>query len=250
MSLNIQSISAKFNEFSELINVLSNLNCAPDIICLQEIWRFPTYHNFKLANYHLFVYKIRESSQGGGEGFFVKNSIKFKILPELSVFSEKIIETLFIEVTISNKRFIIGNIYRSGTTHPNLTNTQMYNEFMELFSNVCDSLIGTGSDVVLMGDFNIDILQYGSNTRASDYVDLLFSYGFLQTVAYPTRCTDNSASLIDHVITNIKLSTYKSVILSSRVSDHFPVIFSIPLKVPAPIKHKTVQSRVFNETTE
>ena len=113
MSLNIQSISAKFNEFSELINVLSNLNCAPDIICLQEIWRFPTYHNFKLVNYHPFIYKTRESSQGGGVGFFIKNTIKFKMLPEFSIFSEKIIETLFIEVTISNKRFIIGNIYRS-----------------------------------------------------------------------------------------------------------------------------------------
>jgi hypothetical protein len=37
MSLNIQSSSSKFMEFSELINLLMESDCAPDIICLQEL---------------------------------------------------------------------------------------------------------------------------------------------------------------------------------------------------------------------
>ena len=38
-SLNIQSLPAKFNEFCEHLCILSDNNCSPDIICLQETWR-------------------------------------------------------------------------------------------------------------------------------------------------------------------------------------------------------------------
>jgi hypothetical protein len=37
LSLNIQSLSAKFAEFNELINIFSEKNCLPDVILLQEI---------------------------------------------------------------------------------------------------------------------------------------------------------------------------------------------------------------------
>jgi hypothetical protein len=42
MMLNIQSLPAKFSEFSEFISLMSYNNCAPDVICIQELWQFPT----------------------------------------------------------------------------------------------------------------------------------------------------------------------------------------------------------------
>jgi hypothetical protein len=76
-----------------------------------------------------------------------------------------------------------------------------------------------------MGDFNVDILKYKSCSFASNLIDLLFSLGLIQIVNKPTRCTDHSATLIDHIYTNnVNMSEISSYIFVSHLSDHFPVI--------------------------
>ncbi len=76
-----------------------------------------------------------------------------------------------------------------------------------------------------MGDLNIDLLKYESNQLAQDYVDLIFSYGLLQVITKPTRLPNTSATLIDHVITAPKSNSCNTAILTSRLSDHFPIIY-------------------------
>jgi len=51
MTLNVQSLSAKFPEFKELILLLLDANCAPDIVCLQEIWQIPIHADFSLPGF-------------------------------------------------------------------------------------------------------------------------------------------------------------------------------------------------------
>jgi hypothetical protein len=58
----------------------------------------------------------------------------------------------------------------------------------------------------------------------TEYVDLLFSFGLLQVITKPTRCTQNSATLIDHVITNAVGPYIESIIITSLISDHFPIL--------------------------
>ena len=73
LSINIQSLQSKFNNFSTFINSLLVNNCAPDIICIQELWQIPGSDYFILDGYHPLVYKLRHSStQGGGVGIYVK----------------------------------------------------------------------------------------------------------------------------------------------------------------------------------
>jgi exonuclease III len=68
LTLNIQSLPAKFTEFSEWISFLQHSNAEPDIICLQEIWQFPDYTLFNLPGYNEITYKLRRNNvQGGGE---------------------------------------------------------------------------------------------------------------------------------------------------------------------------------------
>jgi len=67
MSLNIQSISAKYNEFKELIITMSKCGTSPDVICLQELWSFPAQANFSLPGYNKLIFKLRANDiQGGG----------------------------------------------------------------------------------------------------------------------------------------------------------------------------------------
>ena len=57
LSINIQSLPAKFNDLCIVINSLLVDNCAPDIICLQEIWKIPNSDLFVIDGYHPLIYK-------------------------------------------------------------------------------------------------------------------------------------------------------------------------------------------------
>jgi endonuclease/exonuclease/phosphatase family metal-dependent hydrolase len=133
-------------------------------------------------------------------------------------------------------------MYRPVTSNPTLSGAESYSEFIELFSNLCDTLTNY-KNVVLLGDLNIDILSYGSNTRSTEFVDLLFSFGMLQIVTKPTRCNEKSATLIDHIITNVHLPSYRVSIITSLISDHFPVIFNIRTNTKGSNCPKTIQFR-------
>jgi len=72
MSFNIQSLSAKFSEFKELIITLDKNNSSPDIICLQELWFIHAQSSFSLPGYNALIYKSRSSGVQGGGGILCK----------------------------------------------------------------------------------------------------------------------------------------------------------------------------------
>ena len=93
---------------------------------------------------------------------------------------------------------------------------------------------------ILIWIFKIDNCPHVNN-----YVDLLFSHGFIQTITLPTRCTNSSATLIDHCITNVLSSKFTSYILMTKTSDHFPVVVNLTLK-KASNKTKSITSRNYS----
>ena len=227
MSLNIQSLHAKFTLFQEFIQNLSKFNCQPDVILIQETWQIidPSYVN--LAGYQ-FIYKTRKSSQGGGVGIYIKEGLRYKILDVNSVFIDRIIETLFIELWPSNsnnKKIVIGSVYRPAVNHPTLSSSDQFLQFLDIFSTMLDGFAGLNDHVLIGGDFNLDALKYRINHNVTNYIDMLFSYGFLQLIMKPTRCTIHSATLIDHFISNVRADLHDTVILTSKLSDHFPIIY-------------------------
>ena len=58
-------------------------------------------------------------------------------------------------------------------------------------------------NVFIMGDFNIDLLQYESNSYANDFINSVISHSFLPYIHQPTRVTDHSATVIDNILSNI-----------------------------------------------
>ena len=233
MSINIQSLHSKFTEFSQFVNVLFASNSAPDVICLQELWNFPPDSDFKLNGYHPLVYTLRQNNvQGGGVGIYVKSKFTFSVLPEHSIFMDRILETMVIEITVNpSSKIYIASMYRPGSNHPTLSPTDHFQQFMELFTNFCSNLISIGT-VYLLGDINLDLLKYSKCNQVTSYVDLLFSLGLLQIVTKPTRCTPRSATLIDHIVTNAIQSDLQSKIIISHMSDHFPIFHSIKSITP------------------
>jgi|GEM_PF-5382706 len=56
MSINVQSLHAKFNELSEFILSLEQSNCNPCVIALQELWKVTDPDVFKLKGYQNLIY--------------------------------------------------------------------------------------------------------------------------------------------------------------------------------------------------
>ena len=53
----------------------------------------------------------------------------------------------------------------------------------------------------------------------------MFCYGMISTINKPTRVTANTATAIDHIITNVIIDTdFKTGILKSCMSDHFAIM--------------------------
>ena len=245
MSLNIQSLPAKFNEFSELMTEFPSFESCPEIICLQETWNVVDNSMFPLANYHPLITNLRRSARGGGVGMYIKENLSFKILSKFSIFVERIFESVFIEVSLTNgKKIIIGSIYRPGTKSPGVTFTEQYAQFSELLNNLLAELSSL-EHVFLYGDFNLNILDVSGNKFISDYVDNIFSYGFLQLITRPTRICENTATLLDHILTNSTVQIHNTFIICSKLSDHFPLIHQLDFATTK-LKMPTYEARNFS----
>jgi len=83
LSLNIQSLPAKFLIFRDLILQLSSSNCSPDVICLQEVWNVMDPSLFPLPGYQNLVTKTRSHGQGGGGGDLCQDRPPFHSLSHL-----------------------------------------------------------------------------------------------------------------------------------------------------------------------
>ena len=57
-------------------------------------------------------------------------------------------------------------------------------------------------EVYITGDINIDFFRYNTDNQTSEYLDMLLNLGYLPIITKPTRVTDHSATLIDHIYTN------------------------------------------------
>ena len=233
LTLNIQSLPAKFQEFTNFINDFRISQNEPDIICLQEIWQIEDPTQFSLPGYHNIELNLRNSAKGGGVGIYMKQNLSYKILPQFSYHVERILETLFVEIMLPDKKkFVIGSLYRPGTKYPGLTFTDQFAQFSDMLSNLLSQLNDYSNNVSIYGDFNLDLLKATENKFINEYINNIFSNGYLQIVLKPTRLTTHSATLIDHIITNCKSTNHNSYILCDQISDHFPIIHLLETAKP------------------
>ncbi len=106
---------------------------------------------------------------------------------------------------------------------PQLNQQRTICNFFDLLSNQLQDLTNKNKSIYLVGDLNLDLLKYNTVNQVREYVDLLFSFGFIHTISKPTRISEHSATLIDHICTNRLCSDIESTILVTDISDHFPV---------------------------
>lgn len=90
------------------------------------------------------------------------------------------------------------------------------------------------SNIIIMGDLNIDILNEDDNNIV-EYLNCLSLYGFQSFINHPTRVNNISSTCIDHLFIKSKLGNISSGIYMSDISDHFLTMckINIPSNYPA-----------------
>ena len=82
-------------------------------------------------------------------------------------------------------------------------------------------LIDKKNEIFLMGDFNIDLLQYESHCNTDDFLNTMVFNLFLPYILQPTRVTDHSSTVIDNIFSYITDFITSSGNNTSLVADHF-----------------------------
>ena len=74
--------------------------------------------------------------------------------------------------------------------------------FLDKFNDILSRISKDNKQCYVMGDFNLDLLQYNHHTPTQEFIDTLFSLAFIPFISNPTRLTSFSATLIDNTFTN------------------------------------------------
>ena len=214
--MNIRSISSNLNDFIteggrmiESIDFMcfAETRLSKDIECL-----------YKLNKYRLFANS--RCVRGGGVAVYAREKFNCRVIDNITCINDTL-ESIFLECTINSQLFIIGCIYRPPSSN------------VSLFCNQLEEMLGyirqsrPGSDLVLVGDMNIDLFTLNSDNRCLDFVTMMYSSGMFPLILRPTRIGSTSATLIDHIWSNnINKFTSSGVVLST-ITDHYPIFMQM-----------------------
>ena len=129
----------------------------------------------------------------------------------------------FIEIN-GKALVIVGNIFR-----PPRDVLQNYQTFTSELASIITVLSKSKCEVVLSGDYNIDLLKLNDNTNISDFFDTITSLTFYPIITLPTRFSDRRCTLIDNFICKFSPEIMNSTtgILTNNISDHQPYLINI-----------------------
>ena len=261
LSLNIRSLHRNLAVIADNIKDYQKY----DVVCFNETnCNFDNLANgiddLEIEGFHppIFQAPARSTCRGGGLATYINKRLctvdDIELLcniPEPSPDGE----FLFLKIKQCknvNKTVIIGNVYRSPSRKPN--------KFNELFGSVLQKLgRHNKKHIIIVGDFNVDLIKYEHDINAQDLIELATNHGYTQVISRPTRVTDHSATLIDHIYTNKINNMVNSSVVTVDLSDHLATLVTISLdgsydnmQRPTNRRNDTEQCeyRLFNEAND
>ena len=235
-NLNVHHLVPKIDE----LRITMEHEHSPDIFGMCETFLTDSVPDDQLAvtGFDL-IRKDRSDTQnkaGGGVVLYYRNSLNCNRRREIEISN---IETLWVELALPNsKPFLTCTLYRPPTSK---------SEWIDLFEEELSIAQTTGLEIIVMGDFNLD--QYTNTNRK--WLNLIELFDLSQLISQPTRVTETSSTIIDHVYTSHPENILESFVSHYSVSDHFPVCFS--RKVNNKVKksdHMTTTYRSFKTFNE
>ena len=133
LNFNIRSLSANFDSFDGFLHLL---DLDFDVITFTESWLKNS--NKQLFNFDGFseFHSLRtDGRRGGGISTYISKNYQPKLIKNCTII-EKYIETLFVEITHSNKKILIATIYK-----PNKSDDRLFIDKLLFLLNVTSKKI-------------------------------------------------------------------------------------------------------------
>ena len=224
-------------------------------ICIQEVWSAKK--TLALPGYKPLFSQTRDqnglanSNIGGGVGIFVKENIESEVLQELSHFTAGVYESIWLKVRPSklkkDKSVIIASIYRPNTA-PRASLAKAIEIHTSILETIKKDKYLRKCKLVILSDFNLDLLEFANNSHVANYLDTHFTHGLIPIISKSAHITRSAAKVIDHIFSNEMSENIKSGIVQLSLSDHMPTFYSdISISIQKTAKNDSY--RLINETS-
>ena len=126
-------------------------------------------------------------------------------------------ESTFLEIFPDDKKSncIIGCLYK----HPNFSTEDFNSNYM---NPLLEKINNEGKKIILMGDFNINLMKEGTDRHVDDFIDILGANLILPTILIPTRVTPKTQTLIDNIFASPFDQEIQTGNITIGISDHLP----------------------------
>ena len=213
-----------FHKLPELVYIANKSKAA--IISITETWLDSSFPNnsIKIEGYNI----IRRDRQthAGGVCMYIRSDLRYNPREDLQ---NENLEDLWLELLLpQTKPILIGTCYRAPKN----------SKLTESLGNTVTRL-QADCHTVILGDFNYCLI----NNKNNKMTKVLDTNGFTQLIDTPTRVTNNSSSLIDHIYTNDTRKISQSGVIESGISDHFITYCTRKIVRGQIGKHNTVKTR-------
>ena len=148
--------------------------------------------------------------QGGGVICYIRKDISFN---KLDLKSEDI-EHIFIDIFLpKTKPITIGILYRPPKQAGFLKEVSSALQNITNFYN---------KEVYILGDININLMLFSEKTPMGikKYTEFCALHGLTQIIKKPTRITEKTSTLLDHILVNSKDKISQSGVIDLGLSDH------------------------------
>lgn len=118
-------------------------------------------------------------------------------------------------------------------------------DWVDKFENLIDHALKDEKEIIILGDFNKDLLNI-NQTR--EWSNLISSLGFTQLIKDPTRETNTTSTLIDHVYSSNEECISDSHVSKICLSDHYAIFCNRKIFFSCKNHfHKTITYRSFKQ---
>ena len=113
---------------------------------------------------------------------------------------------------------LIGNMYRPPDSRVE------YNDRLEEF---IDNVLQECKEIILLGDFNKNLLP---GTANNEWENFMLSLGLSQMISEPTRVTNSSSTLIDHIYTSYEENISSVRVCKLTINENYAVFGNRKIK--------------------
>ena len=225
-SFNINSLSGKFSEVQEWIQVF-------DILTIQETKIDGSFLNSQFAIEGYNMYRRDRKKGGGGIVLYIRKTIpSYRLRIKCNE-----VEAIVVDIQIGQQHISLICGYKP----PSVKN----NTFSDEMHSLLDAAISNSLNLICLGHLNCDILHPLEDEKEGRvWMDICDIYDLQNLICEPTRISKTRESCLDLIATNAPVFALHSGTLETGLSDHKLVYTVLNRKAMKP-KTVLVKRRCF-----